>query len=330
MIRNDMNIEVPTKSEFEQELLDSEIKSVCGLIEQNLASGSAACNQLIKYFRENCGKMIRPRLLLLSAGACGKITKDHILAAAAFQIIHDATLLHDDVIDEGLLRRNKATINSSWGSKIAVLTGDMILSHAMKMCLGLNRQARAVIVDAMLKTCEGEIRQDFNVPYDNITEQEYLSIIRMKSAEMFGQCCYIGGLLSGADKETCRHLKSYGFSIGTAYQISDDIADICGDDNQLGKSSGRDIETRIMTLPMIHLLAQGYDYVTLKTMSRSDVIELLNEKGSFSHCREFIRKYCSQAIDQLTCLPKSEYKSALEEAARLILSKSVVGLPRSP
>ena len=330
MIRNNKNIEVPMKSEFEQELLDSEIKSVCRLIEQNLASGSAACRQLIKYFRENRGKMIRPRLLLLSAGVCGKITKDHILAAAAFQIIHDATLLHDDVIDEGLLRRNKATINSLWGSKIAVLTGDMILSRAMKMCLSLNRQAMAVIVDAMIKTCEGEIRQDFNVPYDNITEQEYLSIIRMKSAEMFSQCCYLGGLLSDADNEICRRLKSYGLSIGTAYQISDDIADICGDDNQLGKSSGRDFETRIMTLPLIHLSSQGYDYITLKTMSRNDVIELLNEKGSFSHCREYIRKYCSQAIERLTCLPESKYKSALEEAARLILSKSVVGLPQSP
>jgi geranylgeranyl pyrophosphate synthase len=312
-------------SECNSRLLNSEIKTVRRLINQTLVSLLPACNQLIRYYQANRGKMIRPKLLLLSGGACRKITEDHIHSAAIFQIIHDATLLHDDVIDNGLLRRNAATINSSWGNKVAVLTGDLFLGHAIKMCLGLNRKAVSVIIEAIIKTCEGEISQDFRELYDNITEHEYISLIQMKSAEMFSQCCYLGGLLSGADNEICNHLKTYGLLIGTAYQISDDIEDICCNDAQLGKSSRRDMQSRILTLPVIYYIQQGGNWSQLNKMTQNEIIEQLEKSSSFEYCRERIEELCLEAIEHLACLTKSKYKYALKDIAELISSQSEVG-----
>lgn len=320
-----MIIDATGNSECIARLLDGKIRSVRRLIDQHLKSQSPVCNRLINNFQANCGKMIRPKLLLLSGGACGRITDDHILSAAIFEIIHNATLLHDDVIDNGLLRRNKPTINSTWGNKVAILTGDLFLGHAMDMCLGLSNEAMSVIVDAIITTCEGEINQDISGFYDNITEDEYFSIIRMKSAEMFGQCCYLGALLAGANSEICQHLRNYGLLMGTAYQISDDMEDICSDDSELGKSSGRDVQSRVITLPVIYYIQQGGDWRLLNEMQRDEMVEQLVKSNSLEYCQKKIEELCLDAIGQLELLAENEYKYALEEAAKLILSKSAVG-----
>ena len=312
------------ESDYNTRLLDSDIKSVSRLIDDNLISLFPSCNRLIRYFRAHHGKMIRPRLLLLSGGVCGKISREHILSAAIFQIIHDATLLHDDVIDEGLLRRNVATVNSKWGNKVAVLTGDLLLGHATKLCMTLDRRSRSIIVDTIIKTCEGEICQDFDELSENISEQEYINLIQMKSAEMFSQCCYLGGFLSEADEETCRHLESYGLLAGTAYQISDDIADICSDDLHLGKSSKRDMQSRVITLPVIHYIQRGGNWRELSKKTREEMVEDLTKSGSLEYCRNKIDAFCAEAVEHLNPLVESKYKYLLRNAAELISSKSQI------
>lgn len=319
-----MTTEIINNTACDIGLLDSEIRSVNNLIDQNLVSLLPACNKLIRYFRAHSGKMIRPKLLLLSAGACGKINEEHILSAAIFQIIHDATLLHDDVIDEGQLRRNTETINSRWGNKIAVLTGDFLIGHALKMCLYLSSKAMEVVVEAVIKTCEGEISQDFNEQYENISENEYIRLIQMKSAEMFSQCCYLGALLSGANDADCQHLRNYGLFVGTAYQISDDIQDICSNDDQIGKSSGRDIKSKVITLPVIHYIQNGGDRRLLKKMSRRETFEELIKSGSIEYCQRKIESYCNAAIEHLKPLVDSEYKYLLKNTAELIASRSYI------
>ncbi len=324
-----MALNIIEKKYYKSELLAFELKSVNKLINQNLISMSPACNKLISYFRTNCGKMIRPKLLLLSGGVCGKITQDHILSAAIFQLIHDATLLHDDVIDEGLLRRNIATVNSKWGNRVAVLTGDLLLSHAIKMCVELSNKAMSIIFDAIIKTCEGEINQDFNDIYENVSEQEYIRLIQMKSAEMFSQCCYLGGFLSSANETVCHHLRSYGLLVGTAYQISDDLEDICSYDSQLGKSSKRDIKSRIMTLPIIHYIQQGGNWRLLEHISQDQAVYELIKSGSLEYCRKKIDIFCSKAILHLRPLVDNEYKFLLKHTAELISSKSQIFLPNN-
>lgn len=303
---------------YPMQLVDEQIKLVCRIIDRELISKSEICNELVDHYKSKRGKMIRPRLLLLAAGACGEIKKEHLLSAAIFEMIHNATLLHDDVIDCGMLRRNIPTVNSLWGNKAAILLGDIFLSHALKASSNLEQQIITIISDTMLETCEGEVMQDFNPNEKSISEDEYIQIIKMKSAAMFGSCCYLGAVLNHSEVNVCERLKRYGILTGMAYQISDDIADIYSNDNQLGKSSWRDIETQITTLPIIHLLSQGYEYVKLKTMSRSDIIELLSERESISYCHGYIRQYCLQAMDELACLPESEYKTALKTLTKSI------------
>jgi octaprenyl-diphosphate synthase len=319
-----MTLDIVKEPDCSTRLVDADIQSVNRLIDQNLVSLLPSPNKLIRYFRAHCGKMIRPKLLLLSGGACGRIGKDHILSAAVFQIIHDATLLHDDVIDEGLLRRNAATINSKWGNKVAVLTGDLLLGHAMKMSLSLNSRSRSIIMDTIIKTCEGEICQDFNELYDNISEQEYITLIQMKSAEMFGQCCYLGGLMSGANEDICLHLKTYGLLAGTAYQISDDIEDICSDDSQSGKSSSRDMKSKVITLPVICYIQQGGNWEQLNKMPREQMIDELTKKGCIQYCQKKIELFCNEAIEHLTLLEDSTYKYLLKNAVESISTKSKI------
>lgn len=313
-------------SDWNLKLLASEIKSVRGLLDKNLVSIFPACNNLIDYYHANCGKMIRPKLLLLSAGACGKITREHILAAAIFQVIHDATLLHDDVIDEGILRRNTVTINRRWGNRIAVLTGDLLLGHAIKMCLGLSSKVMSVIVKAIMKTCEGEICQDFNESCENISEQEYIRLIQMKSAEMFSQCCYLGAALSNASEEICGNLQHYGMLLGTAYQILDDIDDIISEDSRLGKSCGRDMHGRIITLPVIFYIQHGGECDMLNNMSHDQIADELIKSGSLDYCQNKLELFCNEAIEFLSPLAESEYKLMLKNTARMISSKTQISV----
>ena len=303
-------------------LIKEPLELVCRTIDEQLESRSKICNELLKHFKSKPGKMIRPSLLLLSAGACGEINKSHILSAAILQMIHDATLLHDDVIDHGLIRRNIPTINSLWGNKGAILLGDIVLSHAFKLSSSMGQKIIDVLTETTLKTCEGEITQDLDTNNDLINEDEYLQIVKLKSATMFGSCCYLGAFLCNEKEEICRSLERFGISTGIAYQISDDIADICNNETQLSKSSDRDIYTRIKTLPFIHLSQQGYDYNKVITLNKREIIRLLKETGSISYCLGCINRCCSQANEQLSSLRDSEYKTALAAISESVFSKA--------
>jgi octaprenyl-diphosphate synthase len=319
-----MNIQVDKmNSTCRLQLIEESLASVCRTIDEHLVGQSKTCEKLIRHYQSRRGKMIRPRLLLLSAGACGQIKKEHILSAAIFQLIHDATLLHDDVIDHGLIRRNIFTVNSFWGNKCAILLGDVFLSHAFKISSSMGQKIIDKIAETTLKICEGEIAQDLNSKNGPINENEYLQIVRMKSATMFGSCCYLGAFLCEAQFEICKNLERYGIFTGMAYQISDDIADICNDDIQLGKSSARDIRNHTITLPFIHLFQQGYDYEEAISLDKSELVGLLNETGSLSYCRERIKMYCTHALKELCCLQDNEFKSALSSITESILLRAI-------
>ena len=237
-------------------LISAELSRVRDLVDEQLVSGSRVpgLGQLLGTLKSCGGKMIRPGLVLLAGKAVGKVTPKHIRIAAIVEIIHNATLLHDDVIDEGKRRRGAPTINSLWGNESAVLLGDFLLSRVFKMCVDLEPGVIKVIAAAAAQTCEGELRQVIQKENWQLSESEYIEIITEKSAGLFRSCCYLGGLLAGAGEKQLEALAEFGCNFGVAFQMTDDLLDIIGDEGKTGKTLGSDVNKNKLTLAVIHLL----------------------------------------------------------------------------
>ncbi|GAG45675.1 unnamed protein product, partial [marine sediment metagenome] len=228
------------------------------LVNEQLASCSESVRPLLEHLNTQGGKMIRPGLVLLSyhsvCDQCEKKTQyEAVRIAAIVEIIHNATLLHDDVIDEGQKRRGLPTVNSLWGNESAVLLGDFLLSKVFKMCADLKPRFQKIIAAAAARTCEGELRQIIQKQNWQLSEPEYIDIITEKSAAFFSSCCSLGGLLADASETEARLLTCFGLNVGIAFQITDDLLDIVGDESKTGKTSGSDVDKNKLTLAVIHL-----------------------------------------------------------------------------
>ncbi len=179
---------------------------------------------------------------------------DAIRIAAIVELIHNATLLHDDVIDGGQKRRGLPTVNSLWGNESAVLLGDFLLGKAFRICADLGPEITNIIAGTAVRVCEGELRQVTERQNWQLSESEYIDIITEKSAALFSSCCLLGGLLAGAGETQARSLACFGLNAGIAFQITDDLLDIIGDESKTGKTLGSDIDKNKLTLAVIHLL----------------------------------------------------------------------------
>jgi octaprenyl-diphosphate synthase len=272
------------------------------------------------------GKMIRPALVLLAGKACGGIVDEHIRVAALVEIIHNATLLHDDVIDEGCKRRGVATINSLWGNESAVLLGDFLLSKVFQACADLDPAVIRIIAAAVARTCEGELRQVSRRGNWQLTESEYIDIITEKTAALFSCCCELGVLLAGANKAQQQSLACFGLNVGIAFQITDDLLDIVGDEVQTGKTLGSDVDKNKLTLAVIHLLntlerSQKKEMaVKLNVMSedKKAVAGILSSFGALEYAEARGQEFANKAIKSLAELKQSDAKSALIEVAKFV------------
>ena len=208
--------------------ISDELNQVKELINEQLAGWAeeGIVSRLVEHLKGGGGKMLRPGLVLLAGGGCGKITDEHIRIAAIVEMIHNATLLHDDVIDEGQKRRGESTVNSLWGNESAVLLGDFLLSRVFRMCADLESRLQKIIADAAARICKGELRQISQRQNWQLSEPEYIEIITAKSAAFFGCCCELGGLLAGASEAQAQSLICFGQNAGIAFQITDDLLDI--------------------------------------------------------------------------------------------------------
>src|SRR4051812_37928921 len=201
-----------------------------------LTSDLKCVNTLVKHVSRFRGKMLRPSLVLLSGKVAGEISDPHTVIATVVEMVHMATLVHDDVLDEAELRRKGATINHLRGNEAAVLLGDYLISHAFHLCSGLESQVCSREIGRTTNVvCEGELLQIDNRNNIDLTEETYLEIIRRKTASLCATCCMLGARLSGASDEVMRKLQFYGMALGTAFQIQDDILDIVGDARTVGK-----------------------------------------------------------------------------------------------
>ncbi len=315
-------------------LIDSQLSRVKELINEQLTSpaGAGDVNRLLKHVRGRSGKMIRPGLVLLAGGCCGKITDEHIQIAAIVEMIHCATLLHDDVIDEGQKRRGRPTINNLWGNEAAVLLGDFLLGRVFEMCAELGPPVAKVIANVAVRVCEGELRQIIQRQNWQLSESEYIDVITEKSAVLFSSSCQLGAFSAQATETQARSLAEFGMNAGIAFQITDDLLDIIGDESKTGKTLGRDADKHKLTLAVIHLLGAAGErekgavissYLERKQYDKDALREMLGHYGSLEYTHSRAQEFVARAVGALGDLKESAAKEALIETAKFITGRVV-------
>ncbi|UCE49191.1 MAG: polyprenyl synthetase family protein [Phycisphaerales bacterium] len=289
--------------------------------------------RLLEYISARSGKMLRPGLVLLAGRCFGKVTDQHIKVAAILEMMHNATLLHDDVMDEGQKRRGLPTVNSVCGNEVAVLLGDFLLSRVFNMCTELEPQAAKVVAGSAVRLCEGELGQVVRKHNWQLTEPEYIEIITEKSAVLFNSACYLGALLAKTDERHARSLAEFGLNCGIAFQITDDLLDLIGDESRTGKTLGTDVGKQKLTLAMIHLLgaadASEKKSIIDSFLDREDaqydrhaLVKLLNRYGSLEYVRKRAREFIATAVRALSDLKRCDAKEALIETAEFMMSRT--------
>lgn len=314
--------------------IESELLRVEALLRDELTSVVQTAFAASRHILDAGGKRLRPSLVILSAKTCPSCDTSRVVAiAAAVEMIHMATLMHDDVIDGADSRRGRRTASSFWGNQVSVLTGDYMLSKATSL-FGRDGDIRLIqtLSQATIAMTEGEIRQiEFQGNTDALSDQ-YLSIITDKTAAFMSACCRLGVIVAGGSPEAMEALGAYGLNLGLAFQITDDLLDLIGDPEVTGKPVGGDIREGKITLPIILALEKA------SPTDRARVEEIVHGDGASAEDIEFIRQmvhdadavegtrsiaagYIKRAIENLSALPESDYRSSLEDLARLILRR---------
>jgi len=302
-----------------------ELRQVEEVLRRELRSQYPFVDELARHSFHLGGKRLRPALVLLAAKACGAVKPDHLVLAAVMEMIHTATLVHDDVLDQASLRRHLATVNARWGNETSVLLGDYLFTHSFYLASTLETTFACQTIGRATNTvCEGELRQIESRGDYSLTEEDYLSIIEAKTAELCACCCRLGAHYAGASPEVEEALTEFGRCLGIAFQIVDDLLDVQGDEVTTGKSLGTDLEQRKPTLPLIRLLSQ------VDEKQRAVIVAALDSQTPLpagaledwfagSDCMEYSREqarlYIERAKTQLAGLPVSAARSVLERVA---------------
>ena len=298
---------------------------------EELRSDLACVNRLVRHVSRFHGKMLRPMLVLLSGKAVGELTDAHVTLATVVEMVHMATLVHDDVLDEAELRRKGATINHLRGNEAAVLLGDYLISHSYHLCSSLDSQlASRLIARTTNQVCEGELLQIDNRNNIDLDEPTYLEIITRKTASLCAVCCHLGATFAGGSEAQVAALDTYGRSLGIAFQIQDDILDIVGETGVVGKTLGIDLEKQKMTLPVIHFLrtAPAEHRKLLRSLIASrdaDKIDrirnLILPSRSIDYARDAARELVAKGRTALASLPDTETRSVLDTMAEYVVTR---------
>jgi octaprenyl-diphosphate synthase len=292
--------------------ITAELAAAEELLRGELTSDDPFVDGLVKHAFRLGGKRLRPALVLLAAKATGRIIRDHVVLAAVVEMIHTATLVHDDVLDEASLRRHRETVNARSDNEASVLVGDFLFTHAFYLASSLQTTyACRTIGRATNVVCAGELRQVHSRGNFELAEAEYLSIIEAKTAELCACCCRLGAHYAGAPAACVDALDRYGRNLGIAFQIADDLLDLVGDELAMGKSLGTDLEKQKPTLPLIRLLAES------TPRERAEIIELLSSKSRADRSQVGLWLERSRALDDARDTARSFADAAREETAHL-------------
>jgi octaprenyl-diphosphate synthase len=300
---------------------------------RHIQSRVALIPEMGRYIQKSGGKRVRPAVLLMAARLSGYTGDRAVLYASVVEFIHTATLVHDDIIDGADLRRGRLAVHSRWGNDITVLLGDYLYIKSMAMALTQDSlEIIRLLCDVTLRMIEGELYQLTKTGDVDITEEEHFEIIRRKTAFLFGGCAQIGGMLGGLPTEQESALREYGFNLGIAFQLVDDLLDYTADAAALGKPVGGDLREGKVTLPVIHLLSRGgaepdrliRDVVRDRSVSPEqwrDITRLLREQRSLDFSYDRAVEYGNRAKDCLSVFPEGREREALMALTDYVLSR---------
>jgi octaprenyl-diphosphate synthase len=316
------------------DLVSAELALVEDEFERQAASNIQVINYLGDYLRESGGKRVRPALLILATYAAGGDAKrgSVIRLATVMEMIHTATLVHDDIIDNADVRRNRSSINARFGNQAAVLMGDWLYMTAFQTALGeRSLEILDILTRLTRKMTEGEIIQMTKIGDLAITKEEYLDILRRKTAYLFEACCEVGAILGKVGDAERRALTQFGLDLGIAFQLSDDMLDLTADDAQLGKAAGNDLLEGKLTLPLIMLLEhepglkprleQVMLNGTYDDLSREEIKAKLSSYGILDDVRTEANGFGQAARKSLDVLPQSVYRSCLEDILTFVIER---------
>ena len=315
-----------------QAVVHDDFRLVDQCIHEQLHSDVALVSKIGEYIIKSGGKRLRPLLVLLSARASGYEDNHHIPLATIIEFLHTATLLHDDVVDESDLRRGRETANALWGNAPSVLVGDFLYSRAFQMMVGLeNFQLLHILANATNVIAEGEVMQLMNIHDADVSEDQYMEVIRCKTAMLFQASCETAAILGKVDHKTRKALADYGNYLGIAFQLVDDLLDYDGDSEAMGKNLGDDLAEGKPTLPLIHVLKHGSQ--EQKSMVRhaieqggregiDEILAAVRSCGALDYTAQKAREFSDKAIHCLKHLPESTYRDAMKDLAEFAVART--------
>ncbi len=304
-------------------LMAADMQQVDDVIQRRLASDVALINQIARYIISAGGKRIRPMLVLMFSSALGYAGRERFELAATVEFIHTATLLHDDVVDESALRRGRQTANALFGNAASVLVGDFIYSRAFQMMVSVGRmRVLEVLADATNVIAEGEVLQLMNMHDPDIAVDDYLRVIRFKTAKLFEASARLGAVLAEASPAVEEACADYGRSLGTAFQLIDDLLDYEGATAELGKNVGDDLREGKPTLPLLiamergaaderHLIRHAIEQGEIARLP--EIVDIVRRTGAIGATRDAARSETDKAVAALQLLAPSAYRDALLE-----------------
>ncbi|WP_072293866.1 octaprenyl diphosphate synthase [Nitrosovibrio sp. Nv17] len=313
-------------------LISRDMDAVDAVIRDKLYSDVALIRQVSEYIIHSGGKRLRPALLILAAGVFGYSGRDRFNLAAVVEFIHTATLLHDDVVDASELRRSKATANALFGNAASVLVGDFLYSRAFQMMVEVDSmRVMRVLADATNTIAEGEVLQLLNCRDPDVDEDNYLRVIRYKTAKLFEAATRLGAILGHATPQEEEAMAAYGMHLGTAFQLTDDMLDYSGDYHETGKNLGDDLAEGKPTLPLIHAMRTGSDAQSAIIRNAIEkggedgfapVLEIIQQSGALAYTRQRAQAESDLASATLAVIRDSEYKECLLQLAAFAVARN--------
>ena len=300
------------------EMIDVQLRQVQRRIEQVLCTPDENIGKCLTYLNRSTGKMIRPGLVLLSGRCVGDIRSKHIDLAAMVELIHRASLLHDDVIDSAHMRRGQETANALWGNTAAVLLGDFLLSHAFYLGISVQLDKAADIMSRTARDlCCGELQQNFQKGCWDISFEQYYQLIEAKTAALFKSSCCLGAMAGEASAQQVDDLAQFGRHLGIAFQITDDLLDILGTPSAAGKTLGTDLSQGKLTLPVIHWVQQDPAKKEMRIALLNDgcdphtLIGEMTQSGSIDYALLQVRSHVAQAKEKLAGFQDGDARQSL-------------------
>jgi len=289
-------------------------------------------DKIMGYIVKRKGKQMRPMFVFLTAGVCGKINESTYRGASLIELLHTASLVHDDVVDEANYRRGFFSVNALWKNKIAVLVGDFLLARGLILSVeNKDFHLLSIVTNAVREMSEGELLQFEKSRKLDITEEVYYEIIRRKTASLISSCCAVGASSSGASDESVHKMKVFGEKIGMAFQIKDDLFDY-GED-EIGKPLGIDIKEKKMTLPLIYALSKtGWlekrkilgivKNESSKPKKVKEVIDFVKASGGIEYANKAMNRFREEALQILSGFPESRYKESLIQLVQFTIERN--------